>query len=63
MKDVIEKLILTQINSLLNERKKLSTNPSNVPEANIYEDSRKRDDITRELSVWQMMLQIIEKLN
>ena len=50
MKEVIEKLMLTQINSLLNERKKLATNQNKIAKANNFEENQKRDEITQELT-------------
>ena len=56
MKENIKKLILDRINASINERNKVS-------EANDYEENKKRDNLTREITAWQIMLLIIEKLN
>lgn len=59
MKETIARLISMQIQRLLNQRKE---NGNNLSNADNHEETAIRDNLTRELTVWQIVLLIIEKL-
>ena len=62
MKEIVTRLISMQIQKLLIQRNENLNNQNNLSKSEFEEESTSRDCLTREITVWQNLLLIIEKL-